>query len=400
LAKYNGTAIAGADIAHAGAFTDDVRFRLTSPSNENRIQFGTSGSMYIGSDGYPDRLYMKVPAVFQLDVASKYIGLNSSTLFLNAVIRQDLDGTAAAPSYTFGSDTDTGMYYPGANRLGFSVDGVQRLELNDDTTGGLTPRAIVTGALTFSPDATHVFGHDGVSFARPNTVYSARYFSAGSGTDIGSIQLSSSTDNSLEFTTDGVGVIGAAAGNINSNRRPAFIKIKEQMLMGDHASVSGSVTSYPNTLRINSASVAIGPMLASSAANPFGSSFESWIGFRHHNATPTLATLKGFGMNSGSSILFVGEQVLDNSGPSWNLYFDTSSGVVHTRAQVEMESNTSLASAANVVKLGAYDVAGTDTRRSLAIATEEPVAVDVIAASTHTLAVTINGTTYKILLST
>lgn len=61
-------------------------------------------------------------------------------------------------------------------------------------------------------------------------------------------------------------------------------------------------------------------------------------------------------------------------------------------------SNASIATAADVVKFGGYDIAA--GRRTLALGTEEAVAVDVVAASTHTLTVRINGVNYKILLST
>lgn len=42
------------------------------------------------------------------------------------------DGTAAAPSITFGSDTDTGIYRIGANNLGVSTGGTKRLDLTTD----------------------------------------------------------------------------------------------------------------------------------------------------------------------------------------------------------------------------------------------------------------------------
>ena len=40
-----------------------------------------------------------------------------------------LDGTAAAPAYTFASDLDTGMYRTGSNRLSFATAGVESLQL-------------------------------------------------------------------------------------------------------------------------------------------------------------------------------------------------------------------------------------------------------------------------------
>jgi hypothetical protein len=51
------------------------------------------------------------------------------------------DGTAGAPTYSFASDTDTGVYLPAANQLGFTAGGTQVLQLAttdvDVTTGHL-----------------------------------------------------------------------------------------------------------------------------------------------------------------------------------------------------------------------------------------------------------------------
>lgn len=43
-----------------------------------------------------------------------------------------LDGTEAAPAYTFSADLDTGMYRSGANRLSASSGGVETLQLSQD----------------------------------------------------------------------------------------------------------------------------------------------------------------------------------------------------------------------------------------------------------------------------
>jgi hypothetical protein len=43
------------------------------------------------------------------------------------------DGTAALPSYTFGSDTDTGVYHIGPNSIGFTTGGTKRIEVNSST---------------------------------------------------------------------------------------------------------------------------------------------------------------------------------------------------------------------------------------------------------------------------
>jgi len=41
------------------------------------------------------------------------------------------DGTVGLPSYRFESDADVGMYLPASNNLGFTIDGIERLRINE-----------------------------------------------------------------------------------------------------------------------------------------------------------------------------------------------------------------------------------------------------------------------------
>lgn len=68
------------------------------------------------------------------------------------------DGTVSLPSITFGGDTDTGVYRVGANTMGFSTGGVERMELN--TNGLVVPAAagtIITGSVTSGTAGTPAF---------------------------------------------------------------------------------------------------------------------------------------------------------------------------------------------------------------------------------------------------
>lgn len=60
-------------------------------------------------------------------------------------------GTAAAPSFTFNVDNDTGMYRIGVNRLGFAVAGASKMEINATATS-VTGNFTATGTGTFSSD--------------------------------------------------------------------------------------------------------------------------------------------------------------------------------------------------------------------------------------------------------
>lgn len=62
-------------------------------------------------------------------------------------------GTAAAPAYSFSSDPDTGIYSPGADTLGFCVNGAQVATISSTGLGLSTPLSLVnggTGATTAS----------------------------------------------------------------------------------------------------------------------------------------------------------------------------------------------------------------------------------------------------------
>lgn len=60
------------------------------------------------------------------------------------------DGTAAAPSITFGSDTDSGLYKKSANTIGVSVGGSEVVSISSSgiaDTNGLVVTAIPTGTM-------------------------------------------------------------------------------------------------------------------------------------------------------------------------------------------------------------------------------------------------------------
>lgn len=58
-----------------------------------------------------------------------YLRLDGTTVMVGQV--KAVDGTAGAPSYTFGSELDTGMYLAAPNSLGFAAAGVLQLVIID-----------------------------------------------------------------------------------------------------------------------------------------------------------------------------------------------------------------------------------------------------------------------------
>lgn len=58
-------------------------------------------------------------------------------------LRNLSDGTSSTPSITFGSDNDTGIFHPSANRVAISTGGNIRLDVNSSTV--ILPTADING---------------------------------------------------------------------------------------------------------------------------------------------------------------------------------------------------------------------------------------------------------------
>jgi hypothetical protein len=79
--------------------------------------------------------------------------LNANTSFAGGVSLSLVNGTAGAPSLNFSSETNTGVYRPGAGRFGVSILGTQRLEV-DATKISVTGNVVATGSGTFPSGVT------------------------------------------------------------------------------------------------------------------------------------------------------------------------------------------------------------------------------------------------------
>lgn len=67
------------------------------------------------------------------------------------------DGAVAAPTYSFSSQSSTGMYYPAASQIGFSIDGNERMTIKNNAVEGITFRVDGTDTaaspgFSFDPD--------------------------------------------------------------------------------------------------------------------------------------------------------------------------------------------------------------------------------------------------------
>lgn len=156
----------GTSTAPSMYFTGDPDTGVYRPSSDNlaittggtaRFTVGLSGitntlPLYnpIGSAAAPTYSFagdldtgIYAPAANQVGVATAG-GLRltvSNTFILGSVSYQGPSGSAAAPAYSFSSDTDTGMYSAASNKIGFTVAGAVRatidshLEVNSNTVG-------------------------------------------------------------------------------------------------------------------------------------------------------------------------------------------------------------------------------------------------------------------------
>ncbi len=131
----------------------DVWFDDTDPSNritsvwdgtawQEIIHEGTSGSLFFAaSDGRPT----EDNAQLFWDDANNRLGIGTNSpnnkLEVTGAIRSEgvlnSDGTVNEPSYRFNSDSNTGMFRPAADEIGFSVGGIEAMNI-DETSSSTT----------------------------------------------------------------------------------------------------------------------------------------------------------------------------------------------------------------------------------------------------------------------
>jgi hypothetical protein len=94
--------------------------------------------------------------------------IKNSTLFLDAANSsvQSAAGSAGAPPFSFGSDASTGMYNSGVNQLGFSTEGVLRMDVTSTEVVFSTPLLLPSG----SAAAPGLAISDGGVYASGNSV--------------------------------------------------------------------------------------------------------------------------------------------------------------------------------------------------------------------------------------
>ena len=107
----------------------------------------TKGSLIFGtrdstSDVVPtERMRIKSNGEVQFSTAAAIYHYGAGRFLIN-----DAAGSASEPTYSFNSDTDTGMYRPAANQLAFTTDGTQALIFGGDQTATFNNDVTITSA--------------------------------------------------------------------------------------------------------------------------------------------------------------------------------------------------------------------------------------------------------------
>ncbi len=113
----------------------------------------------VGTAGAPSMCFQG-----DADVGFYYVGANSAgfacggssrytmsdTQFISTIPFRSGDGTVSAPSYSFSSDNNTGLYSIGADNIGISCGGVNQVSVST-TSATFTNRILVPGGSVSSP---------------------------------------------------------------------------------------------------------------------------------------------------------------------------------------------------------------------------------------------------------
>jgi len=156
---------------------------------------------------------------------SEYEGYDGSSWVSLSTVPDFNDGTAAAPSITFDSDVNTGLFSAATNELGFTTGGVERMRIDSDGNFGirtttpteplevarlinLPPNAWVsptmpsTATIVATPGNNNANSGSAVCIMAGNTAGSALVFGDSDDGDVGLIEYDHS-DNTLQFVVNG-----------------------------------------------------------------------------------------------------------------------------------------------------------------------------------------------------
>lgn len=119
-----------------------ISTRLNFLNNNDPSHYNTLGQEMMGIEG----------GSMIGDIINKNSNINIKNININEKIENSNniifngDGTVNEPSYTFKSDTDTGLYRSGVNEIGLTTGGVEKVKFNDTTIFNDTNNNTITNA--------------------------------------------------------------------------------------------------------------------------------------------------------------------------------------------------------------------------------------------------------------
>lgn len=142
----------GGSSAAFNDFTEDFTFKFNSGDKFAAMNIGEVRMYpFDGVNAYSNPITLKAP----LSLASAYqitlpeslpLADNVMSITSAGVIQQGIgNGTAAAPSIAFASDSDTGIYRPSSNVLGLTTGGAVRAEVSDTAFTIYSSKLFTTG---------------------------------------------------------------------------------------------------------------------------------------------------------------------------------------------------------------------------------------------------------------
>lgn len=238
IALENGTAAApslyfkdsGTDTGLFSAGTDQVNI---ATAGVERVEWGTSEVVFNDSgENYDFRVEGDTrPNLLLVDASADSVGVDGTLKVTNGVAEL-ADGTAAAPSLTFGSDTNTGIYRVGADTLGIAAGGVKVGEFGSNGITGVVRTATAVTASGTAVDFTSI-----PSWVKRVTVMLSAVSLSGSA--LIRFRLGDSTIATSGYS--GVGSYVAAAGAASVAQTAGF-DIYTSGTPSSSAAYSGSIT--------------------------------------------------------------------------------------------------------------------------------------------------------------
>jgi len=246
--------------------------------------------------------------------------VNSSTS--NAIAMDN--GTAAAPSLSFASDTGVGFFRPTAGALGMAAGGAERMRVTSAGLvgiGSVAPTSLLTLGATGAASKPAMEFQSGFSSATDSTVYpSGKIYSTFDGSAYGTDRLTLATHNASGTYVD---TLSVRAGNVGIGTTSPVVSL--------------DVGSMTDAARIPVGTTSQRPSAAGVGMLRYNSSMNQFEGYTN-SGWKALGTTSGNGLSGQSMLTAWPDAILCNvTNPAWGytpfyLSMVDSSNLYHYRA--------------------------------------------------------------------